>query len=413
MNAVDTNAQVQAAITDNQAYKERAFAAGQRYLEAVDGILDELRSRRHLSDEQGMVPHESVALMEKVGVFRALTPLSFGGLELPPAMFFEGIMKIASADPSSAWIGGQLTVHSFEVALMHPKLQEEFWATGPDTRASSAYAPLGKWEKVDGGFLLNGTWAFSSGVDHATWVVLGGGLYNFLVPRSDFTILHDTWDVYGLKGTGSKSVKLENVFVPEYRAHSLMDTYHDRNPGWSINKTPLYRLSWLGMFTSTMANSAIGLTVGMLDEFIRQTRARHSKLGTGIPVQTNPFMQMRLASVMTKVRGVKKRHLDNWRELFDIACAGGVPDDETRLRVKYEATDAAGQCFEAINEIWPHVGAAVVMKSNPLFRDYIDLASMRNHGSAARDNAALLYMKKIFGQPGPEVTNMMTLGFYK
>ncbi len=413
MNAVNSAAQLDVSNATAEAYKERALAAGQRYLEAVDGILDEIRSRRHLSDELGMVPHESVALMEQAGVFRALTPMQFGGLELDPASFFEGIMKIAGADPSAAWIGGQLTVHAFEIALLDPQLQYEFWGDGPDARASSAYAPLGKWEKVEGGFLLNGTWAFSSGVDHASWVILGGGLYNFVVPRSDFTIVPDSWDVHGLKGTGSKSITLDNVFVPEYRAHSLMATYHDENPGWEINKTPLYRLSWLGMFTSTMANSAIGLTLGSIEEFIRQTRERHSKLGTGIPVSTNPFMQMRLASALTKVRGVKKRHLDNWREFFDIACAGGIPDDLDRMRVKYEATDAAGACFEAFNEIWPHVGAAVVLKSNPLYYNYIDLAAMRNHGSAARDNAALLYMKKMFGQPGPEITNMMTLGYYK
>ena len=394
-------------------YQRRCIEAGKRYLDNVDGILNEIKSLRKESDTLGLVPQRAVDLMEQAGVFRALTPRRFGGLEIDPASFFEGIMNIAAADPSAAWIGGQLTVHAFEIALLDDRLQQEFWITGPDTRASSAYAPLGKWEKVDGGFLLNGTWAFSSGVDHAQWVILGGGMFNFVVPKSDFRIVPGSWDVQGLRGTGSKSVSLDNVFVPEYRVHSLHNALNDINPGLEFNTSALYRLSWLGMFTSTMANSAIGLTLGMLDEFITQTKTRQSKLGTGMSVATNPFMHQKLASVLTRVQGVKKRHLENWRAFFDLACRGEAPSDLERVRVKYEAADAAGTCFEAIADIWPYVGAAVIASSNPLCGMYHDLIAMRNHGSAARDNSAVMYMKILFDLPRPEVTNMMTLGYYK
>ena len=104
--------------------------------------------------------------MTRAGVFRALTPQQYGGLEMDPASFFEGIMKIAGAESSAGWIGGQLNVHSFEIALMDKRLQDEFWQDGPDTRASSSYAPTGEWTAVDGGYIVNGTWGFSSGVDH-------------------------------------------------------------------------------------------------------------------------------------------------------------------------------------------------------------------------------------------------------
>lgn len=413
MNNADVVSITAKAAVSGSDYQQRCIEAGKRYLANVDSILEEIKSLRSESDRLGMVPQRSVELMEQAGVFRALTPRRFGGLEIDPASFFEGIMNIAAADSSAAWIGGQLTVHAFEIALLDDKLQQEFWATGPDTRASSAYAPLGKWEKVEGGFMLNGTWAFSSGVDHAQWVILGGGLYNFVVPKSDFTILPDSWDVQGLRGTGSKSIKLENVFVPEYRAHSLQNALNDINPGLEFNTSSLYRLSWLGMFTSTMANSAIGLTLGILNEFIDQTKTRQSKLGTGISVATNPFMHVKLASVLTRVQGVKKRHLENWRVFFDLACKGDFPSDVERMRVKYEAADAAGTCFEAIADIWPYVGAAVIASSNPLCGMYHDLIAMRNHGSAARDNSAVMYMKTLFELPRPEVVNMMTLGYYK
>ena len=70
--------------------------------------------------------------MVSTGLFRAFTPLRYGGLEMDPASFFQGIMRIAEADSAAAWIAGQLNVHSFEIALMSERMQDEFWGESPD-----------------------------------------------------------------------------------------------------------------------------------------------------------------------------------------------------------------------------------------------------------------------------------------
>lgn len=399
--------------TNSTDYYECATAAGKQFLQDVEAILPAIREKRMESDRLGRVCDSSVQAMTDVGVFRAMTPRRWGGLEMHPAYFFDGIMKIASADPSAAWIGGQLAVHSFEIALMSEQMQQEFWGNSPDTRASSSYAPLGSAVEAEGGYVLNGVWAFSSGCDHVEWVILGGGMRNYIVPRSDFEIIQDSWDVEGLRGTGSKSLILNNVFVPDYRIHKLEDTLNDRDPGLVLNQGPLYQLSWMGMFNSTMSNSAIGMTIGGLDELVNQTRKRQGKLGSGPSVAANPFMHLRMANAMTRIRGVRERHIANWHKLFEMACCGEKPSQEERLRVRYEASDAAGSCFEAFSDIWQHAGAAAVASKNPLPHVFRDLMAMRNHGSAARDNAATTYMKVVFGLPGPEVSNMGTLAFYK
>lgn len=394
-------------------YRERANQAGREFLLAIDKILPSLASRRMRSDKEGMVPHESVKDMEDAGVFRAMTPMQFGGLEMNPAMFFEGIMRIASADPSAAWIGGQLTVHCFEIALMSPEFQAEFWRDGPNTRASSAYAPVGKYEPTEGGYILNGKWVFSSGVDHAKWVVLGGGDKNFIVPASEIEIIPDSWDVQGLRGTGSKSLNVKDVFVPNYRVHQLMDIYHDNNPGWEINDRPFYRMSWIGLQNATMPNSAMGMTDGALNHFVEQTKVRLAKMGTGVPVSENPHMHVKLAAALTQVRGLKQRHLQNWQQLFDMACNEEKPSQVEMLRVRYESVEAAGKCFESITDLWPFAGANAIESSNPLPHIFRDLIAMRNHGSAARESAAAMYMKVLFGLPTPPVSNLNTLAYYK
>ena len=401
--------------SDWSEYSARAYAAGREFVAAVDKIIPTIKAGRVESERLGKVADASVAAMVEAGVFRAMTPLQFGGLEMDPASFFEGIIKIGAADPCAAWIGGQLTIHSFEVALMDERLQKEFWAHGPDTRASSSYAPLGKAEPVDGGYVLNGTWTFSSGVDHATWVILGGRDRNYVVPTSDMTIVEDSWNVAGLKGTGSKSLILKDVFVPGYRAHSLEDHFFDREPGYAVNDRPLFRLSWRGMFNSVMPTSAIGMTLGGLDEFIAQTRVRMGQQGSGSPVVTNPFMHLRLANALTKIQGLRTRHLANWRGLFDMACRGETPSRLERMRVRFEASDAAGSCFETFSDIWPHAGAAAVAESNPLQNAFRDLMAMRNHGSAGREAAAGMYIGALFDLPMPPIKgyDMGILAYYK
>lgn len=398
---------------DASAYRERAYAAGRDYVAACDGIYELIRAHRDESERLACVADASVEAMVKAGVFRAMTPMRWGGLEMDPASFFEGNMRIAAGDASAAWIGGQLNVHSFEIALMDERMQAEFWADGPDTRASSAYAPSGKAQEVDGGYVLSGTWTFSSGVDHAQWAILGGGVRNFVVPRSDFTIDQSSWDVQGLRGTGSKSITLKDVFVPDYRIHQLANTLNNADPGRVLNDGPLYRLSWMGIFNSTIPNSAIGSTLGGLEDFITETRVRLSKRGTGVPVVENPFMHLRLANALSSVHAVRERHLANWRRLFDMACSGVESTSLDRMRVRFESTDAIDCCFNAFAEIWPVAGAGAVATANPLQQVYRDLLAMRLHGAAGRDNAAGLYIKTLFGLPGPKFSNMGTLAFYR
>src|SRR5690606_14596157 len=139
----------------------RAYAAGRRLVAAVEKAADVLSAGADDSERDGRVPDKSVDAMVEAGVFRAFTPLRYGGLEADPASFFESIMKVAEWDTSAAWIGGQLNVHSFEIALMDERMQDEFWGDSPDTRASSSYAPIGSWKEVDGGYRLSGTWTFS------------------------------------------------------------------------------------------------------------------------------------------------------------------------------------------------------------------------------------------------------------
>lgn len=353
----------------------------------------------------------SIAEMTKVGVFRAVVPLQWGGLEMDPASFFEGLCKLSSACSSTGWVGGQLNVHSWQIALMDERMQAEFWAPGPDTRASSAYAPTGTVKSTDGGFLLSGRWNFSSGVDHSDWAILGGVVRDapdsaaetrsFVVPKTDFVIDHDSWNVAGLKGTGSKSIVLKDAFVPEYRTHRITDEYADTNPGYAVNDRPLYRVGRMGIFWSTICCSAIGTAMGGLDAFVQETKTRISRLGTGNPVNLNPFMHLNLVNALTAVDSVRRRISTTWNHNFDVVCRGERLSRLDRVKTRFEAADANATCFEAFALIHPFAGASSAMLKSPAQLFFRDLMAMRNHGTAAREQLASIYAQALLGIPPP------------
>lgn len=394
-------------------YRRRAIEAGTDFLNKVDNIINSLRMRRFQSEAEGKVPDASVEEMTIAGVFRAFTPLRYGGLEIPPAAFFEGIMRIAEADSSAAWIAGQLHIHSFEIALMSERMQDEFWANGPDTRASSSYAPIGKVTPVKGGYILNGTWTFSSGVDHAQWVILGNHDKAHVVPISDVAIDHGSWDVQGLKGTGSKAVSLQDVFVPDYRTHYFVDVYNDENPGWLVNNVPLYWCSFMSMFFSTPVNTAVGTSLNGIKTFIEQSKKRLTSQGTGSPVAQNPFLHLKVADALTTLGALRDRHLANWHQMFELACQGEVTTSEERMRVRFEAANLIGNSFDKFAELWPVAGAAATSSTNPLQQTFRDLMAVRNHGSGGREVAAGMYIKEMFGLPPAPFKDFGTLGYYK
>ena len=139
----------------------------------VSELLPVLRERAQETEDARVVPAESVKALAETGFFRLLQPARFGGLEADPVTFLTAVRLIASACGSTGWVASVLGVHPWQLALFPPQAQEEVWGGDPGTRMSSSYAPTGQAQAVAGGHRLSGRWSFSSGCDHATWVLLG------------------------------------------------------------------------------------------------------------------------------------------------------------------------------------------------------------------------------------------------
>ena len=223
-------------------------------------ILDLIASKSADQREARKMSKEVVDALKECGFFTMLLPKQWGGLERKPQEFFAEQVRIAEADMSTAWAGGIIAVHAFQLALMSEEAQREVYEADPNTLISSSYNPVGaRAEMCEGWFMLHGRWGWSSGSDHCTWALLGGvipgdGYRTFLVPRNQYDI-EDTWDVMGLQGTGSNDVVISDpIFVPDHRTHKQMDGFNCVND----QDNPMYDLSWAQTFVRVVNSAAIG-----------------------------------------------------------------------------------------------------------------------------------------------------------
>lgn len=237
---------------------------GDTLLARALALVPELAARRARAASDRMVPSETIADFVDAGFFRMLQPRRWGGFESHPNEFFDVQQAIATACPSSAWVLGVVAVHNWQLALFPDKAQHDVWGEDSSVRISSSYMPVGKVTPVEGGFRFSGTWGFSSGCDHCDWVFLGGfvptdggppDMHTFLVPRADYRIVDD-WHVLGLQGTGSKTIVVDDAFVPEHRTHRFADGFKCQSPGHAENDAPLFRLPFGQIFVRSVSLSS-------------------------------------------------------------------------------------------------------------------------------------------------------------
>src|SRR5690606_32521523 len=124
--------------------------------------------------------------------------------------------------------------------------QEDVWGRGPDVLISTGSVMRDVTvATAEGGYRLSGRWSFCSGVDHASWVLLRASPTGdhrqsyFLIPRADF-VIDDDWFVSAMSGSGSKSVLIKDVFIPNYRVLSMAEMMAPSPPGAQINSHYLF-----------------------------------------------------------------------------------------------------------------------------------------------------------------------------
>jgi 3-hydroxy-9,10-secoandrosta-1,3,5(10)-triene-9,17-dione monooxygenase len=378
----------------------------QAVLDAVRDLLPTFRERADEAEKLRQVPESSVKALEETGFFQLLQPQRYGGLEADPVDFFTAVKEIASADGSTGWISSVLGVHPWQVALFPEEAQQAVWGSDPTTRLSSSYAPTGKAVLTEGGYRLSGKWSFSSGSAHASWVLLGGLVFNdegnvvdfktFLLPRDKYEIV-DVWNVVGLRGTGSNDIVVEETFVPNAFTLSMSDTGRCYGPGQEQNTGNLYKLPFHSLFTSTITTPIIGMAAGAYAEHVEMQRSRVRAAYLGEKASSDPFAAVRIARAGSEIDAAWALLMANIREQQGYVERGEQIPLGLRLKVRRDQVLGTQRAIDAIDELFEASGGRALAEGTYLQRAWRDAHAGRVHAANDPERALKMFGDLEFG----------------
>ncbi len=364
-----------------------AIPTAEELIVRARAMVPVLRERARRTTLDGDVPAETVAEMREAGFFRVLQPRRYGGYEMQPGVFYEIQKALAEGCMSTGWIYGVLGCHPYQLALFADEAQREVWGDDPDMLVSSTYQPVGKVEKVDGGFYLSGRWGFSSGSSHCGWILLGSlhfpddgapDLRTFLLPASDYRVIKDTWDVFGLQGTGSFDIVVDRAFVPEHRTHTSSDGFACTNPGQRENNGPLYRLPWAQVFVRAVSTAALGGTRAAINAGIDIMNSRVST-NTGKASKADPLLHAVLARAVAELNEMDVTLRASFDEMAGHAERNEAIPMERRALFAYQSATVVRRLADLVDDIVKLLGGRAVYMSSPIIQPWLDLNAARAH----------------------------------
>lgn len=348
-----------------------------------------LRERAANTESLRMVDPRTIADFQEAGFFKMFQSSYWGGYESHPADIFRVQELLAQACPSSAWIMGVVGVHAWQLAHFPKQAQEEVWSRDSTVLMSSSYAPTGSVEEVEGGCILRGRWFYSSGVDHADWILLGGNIVKdgapfpdyrtYLVPRSDYKIVDD-WHVMGLKGTGSKSVEIAEAFVPDHRQLPAIASQMLNTPGMADGtaNAALFKVPFPTIFGACITTPALGAAQRILDLFVESSKSATS-LYSGAKWAAEQATQIRIAESDAELRAARLQMAANFKEIMDTLSTGEDMGLLDRGRYRFDHCNLVDLAHRAADRIFVAGGARSLITSHPSQRLFCDIQAARVH----------------------------------
>ena len=348
-------------------------------------LAPKLRERAERAERDRNIPKESVEDYINAGLLHTIQPKRWGGYEYDHETAFNIAIELGkSTCGSSAWCLNYLSDHAGILAHFPDEAQHEVWSNNKFACIATSAAPTGKSEVAPDGYRLNGRWSWCSGLRHSQWIMIGGLVFRegehhpdmrlHLVPVSEVK-QEDTWYCAGLRGTGSNTSVLDNVFVPEHRTVSFSTLRDACSPGSKINTNPIYRTPFIAVHSYALVGPAMGLARGAYAEFVEWTRKRYLTY-TQLAIAQHVPVQIAVADIAAQIDAA---------ELLARRCLAKARADyagmtmETRILLRRDWTYAMRQLRAAMDSLIKISGSSGLMESNPVQRCWRDVIAISSH----------------------------------
>jgi alkylation response protein AidB-like acyl-CoA dehydrogenase len=374
-------------------------------------VSSQIKARAHTTEKSGRVPAENMLSLREIGYFDVVKPRAFGGYEYDFDVLVDLNIELAKACASTAWVGGLLAAHQWLIAGFSEQAQHDVWASNPDALACGSYAPATKAVLSSGGYRLTGRWSFASGCDNAQWSLCAALLPSrtdadratpafLLVPASDY-LIDDTWNVVGLSGTGSKTLQLKDVFVPEHRVLTFFETTSGKTPGASLRpENPGFSIPVLCNIPSCLASVAVGTAAGALEDYLEVTSKRVTRgavAGSNNRMAEFPTIQLRVAEAAASTDAAREILLRDLRDRASAVRANRTVSVEERIVSRRGQAFAVSLAIRASEALNASTGGHGLDLANPVQRAWRDANAVGRHISMNWDAVGTMYGQLALG----------------
>ena len=378
-------------------------------------LIPRLRERASKTEELRRLPPETERDLHDAGLFRIVQPKRVGGSELDYVALVDCADALGQADASVAWNFANLASHHWMLGMFDRHAQDAVWDKDANALIASSFIfPAGRARKVDGGYVLNGHWPFSSGVESCDWNMLASIVSSddeadgieyriFLLNKSDYKI-NDTWNATGLCGTGSNDVRVADAFVAEHMTVAVSDLDRRADAG------------------KCRQSECALCTAGVLAVSLRAVRCRprqraglsrmtmSSSHATGPRPITVPSSaicrrtQIKIAEASAKIDAARLIMRSNCIDAMADARRGHIPDIAAKTRLRRDGAFSVNLCTDAVSLLFAASGARSLFTSGALQRQFRDAHAVNSHLAFNFDAAGTNYGRVALGLPSENLT---------
>jgi len=351
---------------------------------ALQPLLDEHGAEM---DRRRELTPEVVEALVGQDMLRLLLPKSLGGQEIHLLEYCKTTEALAWADASVGWFINQSNVSSAtSAAAMPPEAAASVFGDPRDGLAWGARHSKSKATRVAGGYRLSGTWSFASGGRHTRWLGAHSAVQNsdgtphvrygrpddrsFVFLRKDAKITDD-WYVLGLRGTGSDTYTVEDLFVPDDRApaRDALEERQESGPIYTIMSTLLYATGFCGV--------TLGVARRLFDAYVELARGKHSRASPNA-MAVNNAVQREIGLMEARLSAARAFLHEAACEVYDAAAAGKL-DVDLRLRLRLATTFGMNEATDVAIAAYRAAGTTAILNSGPFERRFRDAMSCSQH----------------------------------
>ncbi len=320
------------------------------------------------------------------GFFRMCVPASLGGLEVDPLTLLWTIETVAAGDGAAGWcvmIGATTGVVS---AYLEDDAAAAVYGQQPRLVTGGVFAPRGKAIAEGDGFRVSGRWPFASGCQHCGWLMGGCLVVDNGQPRlqangqpdpvmmlfpSDAAVIHDTWHVAGLCGTGSHDIEVQDHWVPRAHAVSLVTGTPRRGGG-------LYRFPVFGLLALGIAAVGLGIARTAIDDAVRL--AQHKQPGgSRRSLAERGATQIAIAQAEARWRSARAFLYETVEETWGEVDDGSPMSSQRRALLRLAATHATDSAAAVVDAMYTLGGGTSIYASSRLQRCLRDIHVATQH----------------------------------